>query len=411
MAVTQAEVGRRVRAAREACRLTQDQVAEVLGLSRSSVAQVELGNRPISSIELDRLAYHLGRDVREFLRGDLRESDPLVALFRVQPEVAGQPEVVEGLRRCMALAREITNLEQQLRIERAGAVANYPMGAARGKWDAVQQGMRVAGEERRRLGLGWTPASDLVEILEVQGVRTAVIDLPEDVSGLTINDPVVGILVVANRRHPSLRRRFSFAHEYGHVLLDRARLSSVSRGEDGEQFVEVRANAFAASFLMPEDGVLEFVAGLGKGRPSRGVAEVFGDGSQVVAEGRETPGSQDVQIYDLVHLAHHFGVSRLAALFRLKNMKLVSQGEFDRLRALDASGAGAQVARLLDLPEADHGRAREDFTHRFLSLGLEAFRRELISHSKLRELASLVGVAPADFRDLVTQAGLDSTVQ
>ena len=64
MAVTQAEVGRRVRAAREACRLTQDQVAEVLGLSRSSVAQVELGNRPISSIELDRLAYHLGRDVR-----------------------------------------------------------------------------------------------------------------------------------------------------------------------------------------------------------------------------------------------------------------------------------------------------------------------------------------------------------
>jgi len=271
--------------------------------------------------------------------------------------------------------------------------------------------MRVAGEERRRLGLGWTPASDLVEILEVQGVRTAVIDLPEDVSGLTINDPVVGILVVANRRHPSLRRRFSFAHEYGHVLLDRARLSSVSRGEDGEQFVEVRANAFAASFLMPEDGVLEFVAGLGKGRPSRGVAEVFGDGSQVVAEGRETPGSQDVQIYDLVHLAHHFGVSRLAALFRLKNMKLVSQGEFDRLRALDASGAGAQVARLLDLPEADHGRAREDFTHRFLSLGLEAFRRELISHSKLRELASLVGVAPADFRDLVTQAGLDSTVQ
>jgi hypothetical protein len=41
------------------------------------------------------------------------------------------------------------------------------------------------------------------------------------------------------------------------------------------------------------------------------------------------------------------------------------------------------------LPEADHGRAREDFNHRFLSQGLEAFRRELISHSKLRELASL----------------------
>ena len=54
-------------------------------------------------------------------------------------------------------------------------------------------------------------------------------------------------------------------------------------------------------------------------------------------------------------------------------MKLVSEVEFDRLGALDASGAGAQIARLLDLPEADHGRAREDFTHRFLTLALRRF--------------------------------------
>ena len=47
------------------------------------------------------------------------------------------------------------------------------------------------------------------------------VDLPEDVSGLTLMEPRLSLFVVANRRHPILRRRFSWVHEYGHVLLDR----------------------------------------------------------------------------------------------------------------------------------------------------------------------------------------------
>ena len=405
--VTQAELGRRIKTARDACGLTQEQVGVALGVSRPSVAQMELGNRSVSSLELERLAYLFGRDMREFLTGEFRTDDPLVALFRAQPDVAAQEEVVEALRDCLALGRDVTNLERQLRIERVGAVASYPLPSPNSKWEAIQQGNRIADEERRRLGLGSTPIGDIVELFELQGVRTATVRLPDDVSGLTVNDSAVGVLVVANKEHHYWRRRFSLAHEYGHVLLDRERLSTVSRTADQDQLIEVRANAYAATFLMPEQGVREFLASLGKGRPARGQAENFHDESfAATVEGRMAPGSQDLQLYDLAQLAHHFGVSRMSALYRLKNLRLVSQAGFDRLKALEDARRGADVARLLNLAEPDHLAERSEFAHRVVGLALEAFRQERISHAKLYEIAERVEIGRDAVDQLLDDGGL-----
>ena len=52
MSMDQAELGRRLRQAREACGLTQDDVAQEMGLARATVAQIELGNRSVSGLEL-----------------------------------------------------------------------------------------------------------------------------------------------------------------------------------------------------------------------------------------------------------------------------------------------------------------------------------------------------------------------
>jgi Zn-dependent peptidase ImmA (M78 family)/DNA-binding XRE family transcriptional regulator len=406
--VTQQELGRRIRAAREQSRMTQDQVASRLGVSRSAVVQMEAGNRSVSSLEIDRLAYLFGRDMREFVADTFEDADTLGALFRAQPDVADQPEVVEKLRECMALGRELTNLERLVGIDRdVSAVATYPLPMPRSRWEAIQQGQRLADEERRRLQLGVGPLPDLTELLETQGVRTAVVDLPEDVSGLTLSDKSVGIFVVANRVHHHLRRRFSFAHEYAHVVVDRARFGLVSRASERDDLVEVRANSLAASFLMPEDGVRHFVATLGKGKPSRSYAEIFDEGGALSVEGRTEPGTQAVQLYDVVQMAHHFGVSRISALYRLRNLRLVTAQEFDRLKALDASGKGRQLAELLGLPEPDHEAVRNEFRHRFLGLALEAYRRDEISRGKLKELAAMVALTQADLDRLVQNAGLD----
>ena len=118
----------------------------------------------------------------------------------------------------------------------------------------------------------------------------------------------------------------------------------MSRTEDRDELIEVRANAFAAGFLMPSGGVRQFIAAQGKGRPSCASAQVFDEAGSVQAEGRAEPCSQDIQIYDVVHVAHHFGVSRLAAMFRLRNLKLITQTEFDDLKVVEEGGRGRELA-------------------------------------------------------------------
>jgi hypothetical protein len=184
----------------------------------------------------------------------------------------------------------------------------------------------------------------------------------------------------------------SWAHELAHVRLDPDLLNQVSRGSERDDLREVRANAFAAAFLLPEEGVRQFVERLGKGEPSRARARLFDEAGALEIEARASPGSQRIQLYDVVLLAHHFKVSRMAVVYRLLNLKLLTQTELDELRAMEDAGAGKRLQDLLHLPAPDPAALGEEFHHRFLGLALEAYRRELITRGKLFELARLVGV-------------------
>jgi len=276
----------------------------------------------------------------------------------------------------------------------------------------------VAHAERHRLQLGLAPLANVAELLETQGVHTAQLNLPEDISGLTLIEPSVGVFVVANGRHGMSRQRFSYAHECAHVLLDRERRGVISRVADRDSMLEVRANAFAANFLMPEEGVWQFITALGKGSPSRRHAEVFGDSVEALGNrgvvrvlSRAEPKSQDIQLYDVAHLAQHFGVSRLAALYRIHNLRFITEAELEHLTAQESAGKGRQVAALLGLPEPDHEAGRNEFPHRFLSLGLEAIRQGAITRAKLQELARMVDRSPEALARVLCDMGLDQSAE
>ena len=90
-------------------------------------------------------------------------------------------------------------------------------------------------------------------------------------SGIFLRHFSIGMVILVNHRHVRSRKRFSYAHEYAHALLDRMTTSAiVSRRENAFDLIERRANAFAAAFLMPAEGVRWFLEEvLEKGAPSR----------------------------------------------------------------------------------------------------------------------------------------------
>ncbi|MFQ5852293.1 MAG: helix-turn-helix domain-containing protein [Candidatus Binatia bacterium] len=402
MPISKEELGHRLKLAREAVGLTQEDGAAQIGLSRAALAQFEVGIKAPSSLHLARLAEIYRREISELLAAEFDEGkrDALAALFRADSQLAGDRERAKAVAECAKLCREYTNLEVLLGIDQDRVYGvEYATPAMRTRWDAIRQGERLAELERARLKQGDDPIGDMPEILERQGVRFIEMSLPENVSGLFLHDEKYGLSIFINEDHHQRRRMFSCAHEYCHTLVDRDRGSFVSRAENREELLEVRANAFAATFLMPESGVRAFLRRLGKGEPSRSQLQVYDEAEAVTGQKRTEAHSQDVQVYDVAHLAHHFGVSYEMALYRLLNLKFLSEEEREGLA--QQKDIANETMKFLG-PEPNAGMTeRKPFRHQFVLLALEAFRREVISRVKLRELCTLAEVSPGEFQALI----------
>ena len=219
-------------------------------------------------------------------------------------------------------------------------------------------------------------------------------------------EPAVGRLIVVNSQDAAWKQRFSFAHEYAHVLLDRPKFGILSRAKDRETLPVVRANAFAASFLMPRRDVEQFMRHLAKGRASREHSDIFDEDQVQRAEERSAPGSQEIQIYDIARLSYHFGVSGMTAVYRLRNLRLISQSTMERLLEQENQDLGRRIARWLGLASPDPQDGARAFQRRFLALGIEALRRDAISRGKLRELARLIDTDEEGLERILDDVGL-----
>ena len=99
----------------------------------------------------------------------------------------------------------------------------------------------------------------------------------------------------------------------------------------------------------------------------------------------------------MAHLAQHFGVSYETALYRLLNLKLVTEEE--RVALLQQKDTAASIMRFVG-PEPDAVQ-RKPFRHQLALLAVEALRREVISRAKLREICDLAQVQPKEFEALI----------
>lgn len=391
MAVTQMELARRLKSARENAGLTQQEVAEEVEIARTAVVQIEAGKRAVNSLELAEMARLYGRGIAEFLSEDVFEEDPLVALFRAAPDYAEDRRLKKELLRCVELCLEAANLERLLGLSPSHAFfVSYGFRAPSIRWEAISQGRYLAEQERNRLDLGTSPVWEIAEIIARQGVRVTEYGMPNSISGLFFHNEDIGFAIVVNRHHSRRRRLFSYAHEYCHLLADRERFGGISHTGNKDELAEVRANAFAAHFLMPEAGVRSFLKALGKGEATRQNLEIYDEWDQVSAQKRMPAGSQELRVYDVVGMSHHFGVSYEAVLYHLLNLRLLRKDNFEVLWA--QKKAAGPVRQALRIPEWDE-EVHWELAEQVLSLALEAYRREEISRNKLIELAEKVGVS------------------
>lgn len=392
------ELGRRVRWAREARSLSQQAVADALGLRRTAVTQMEAGNRSVSSLELAKLSELLIRPMSYFLREGSPEPDEdvLVALYRAEPGLERDRSTQKQVAHCVKLCIEGATLRRLLGVGRQSGPPSYEMPVPRFTGEAVAQGERTAEQERHRIGIGNAPIKDLSELISSQGIWASGVELPDTVSGLFLRHPSIGLAILVNSTHVRGRKRFSYAHEYAHALLDRDRSIRVSNADNSSEMVERRANAFAAAFLMPRSGVYDALRGLDKGLPSRQEQTVLdvAVGVPVEAELRRPARSQRVAYQDVATLAHQFGASYQAALYRLKSLRHISQTESAAL--LEQDDVGRNYLQALKMPgdiykREEKGQWDRELRREIAHLAIEAYRRVEISRGRVLELSQTLG--------------------
>ena len=389
-----------LRSARESKRLSQQAVAEEIGVPRTAITQIENGNRKVSTLELTRFARVYRCSIQELLNDAIpsEREDVIDALKRVAPELLENCDDPSQIVKQLNLCREGKRLRQLIGVKSSSLPPNYDVSSPRSFSEAMLQAENASDQERRRIGFDTAPLSDITSLISHQGIWVSRTSLPSEVSGLFICHRDIGYAIFVNSKHARSRMRFSLAHEYAHAILDRHHEICVSDSSNSDELIEQRANAFAASFLMPKQGVHDVLLVLGKGIPTRQAQSVFdvAAGRHVDNQVRSPSGSQRVNYKDVATLAHRFGVSFQTALYRCKDLRYITSTEWSTLIHQESYGFEylSELSALSDL-EATESDDICDLTLRreIAPLAIEAYRREEISRGRILEIASAMGMS------------------
>lgn len=360
--LSDAEIGERLRLAREGRKITQAAAADLIGAARTTIIAIEQGKRRVQIDELQKLAAAYGTSANSLLRRAAVHLD-MMPRFRKLRETEDNA-VEQATRLLNDLVRAEVELEDALGIMRE---RRYPPERPILPGDLYIQAEQNAQELRDWLGLGPGPITDIVSILDLQlGVRVYVRRLPGKIAGLFAYDERAGACILLNVGHPHGRLTQSAVHEAAHFISMRRQPEVLTEDEAFASREEHYANIFQRCFLTP----------------GREVRQRFAE---------ITAGQSHLTRRHVILLADAFGVSREAIVRRLEELGLARRGTWDWFVS-NGGISDKDVAQVL-------GEVPDRASYKSLSRGLvpprlallarEAWKKELYSEGQLARMLQL----------------------
>lgn len=292
----------------EASGLTRREFGQQVGLDESKMSKSLSGARRFSSVDLARISELCKVTVDWLITG---EEPPLALAARTTSGDAG-------------VALDAAKRYSTLRTDMAALGYPQPWQARTpglGKGGYAEQGRSLAREALSRISEAGRSIAvgNLVALIEaVFGADVAVVELGAGFDGLAASSEHVKLIVLATSHIPA-RQRFTLAHELGHLLAEDDQDVHLDRDiydkAQAKDPSELRANAFASAFLMPEDRL------------------------------RAAVGSTGLTEHTFAALACDLMVTPSALAYRLLHLRLIDAGTCDRYKAITASKAAAMTGR------------------------------------------------------------------
>ena len=358
MAFNLRALGEKLLRYREQFQVSLQEVASQTGISEESLNMYERGEKRPTGDEILILSEFYKCDYKFFLSNEkLTSFEQTETLFRKFGDEFSKSDRW-AVQECLFMAECERHLEERLRkrVEK-----NFTFRKT-GRY-FKRHGKEAAAALRQYFGYTANKVSMNV-YLDMRQIHVRVFRRKlenSNISGLYVKHPVAGRCVLVNYSEDIYRQRFTAAHELAHTILDNDEEVLVSFNWDKKNLVEIRANAFASAYLMPQETMAK-IPDLANWTESKAI-----------------------------NWANKFKVSTQALAIALSENKLIDSSTYTLItRARVPREMKVDPELPADLPPRSKERKRTLLEHGlsdyYVSLCFEAYRESLVSAPRLVEM-------------------------
>ncbi len=229
--------------ARKSRGLTQQELAEQACISQGQLSKYEIGEHEVPRDQLAKIAEVLGYPESLFFQvGDIGPLPPSV-LYHRRKQRLGQKKLQQIEALVNVLSLQLRQLLLRCEVSGPNRFPEYDIEDFQGN------ASRIAQLVRAQWHLPRGPIGSLIGAVEnACGVVIKCDFGTRDFDGLAFPLEVPGPVFFMNKDLPTDRLRFTLAHEIGHVVMHKTKLSLE---------MEEEAHEFAAELLMPKSDILD----------------------------------------------------------------------------------------------------------------------------------------------------------
>ena len=124
--------------------------------------------------------------------------------------------------------------------------------------------------------------------------------------------------------------------------------------------------------------------------------------------GRKRRGAEPINVCDLTQIASFFGVSRSLVATRLRNLRYVTEAQFESLDELDAQGVATAAHEALALTDAQVESEHDAFRSRLVALAVTAMDCGVCDSDEFTQIGELVDLREAQRQTLLRTTKMSS---
>ena len=232
--------GKCIKLARESRGLSQSKLSELLGVTQATLSRFEKGVLTVTPEAVSKMANVLNYPA-SFFEKDICIVGETSLFYRKRASMTVKDlSILES--KISILSKGIDELMESINIPELRIPSVEP--------SVDNSPQEIAYKVRNFLGVPAGPIDKIVSLLEKNGVIVMFLDVDdmEKFDGLTMFTMNQAPVIWINRNIPNDRKRFSLAHELGHLVMH-LRSDNLEKSEEQK---ELEANEFAGEFLMPK---------------------------------------------------------------------------------------------------------------------------------------------------------------